>query len=135
MLARGPIFFGERYFGIHWVALATMSTLIGLSAILLGTLAKVAIATYHPFCDGRMVPWLARTQPVEWLVFAGCALAASGFLADVYLLLHWLTVGGAMENSAHIAFLITTLGVAGVTMALTGFVLKLLLDNLVDVRG
>ena len=48
ILALGPVTIGGHYFGIHFVALSSMATLIGLSAILLGTLAKVAIAIYHP---------------------------------------------------------------------------------------
>ena len=47
VLAGGPIRIGSHYFGIHFVALASMATLIGLSSILLGVLAKVAIAIYH----------------------------------------------------------------------------------------
>jgi hypothetical protein len=37
-----------------------------------------------------------------------------------------------MEQSAHFVFAITTACVAGVVMVLSGFVLKLLLDNLDD---
>ena len=121
-----------QYFGIHFVALATMATLIGLSAILLGVLAKVAIAIYHPVTRGRIVPWLKRGRPLEWLVCSGSALAVAGFSADVLLALKWLFVGGTMEQSVHLTFAITTACVAGVLMVLSGFVLKLLLDNVAD---
>lgn len=131
-LAAGPIEIGGQYFGIHFVALAAMATLIGLSAILLGMLAKVAIAIYHPVERGRIVPWLKRGRPLEWLVGSGAALAGAGFLADLLLALKWLFVGGPMEQSVHLTFLITTACVAGVFMILSGFVLKLLLDNLDD---
>jgi hypothetical protein len=47
MLATGPVTIAGQYFGIHFVALSSMATLIGLCAILLGALAKVAIAIYH----------------------------------------------------------------------------------------
>lgn len=46
VLAGGPVTVAGQYFGIHFVALSAMATLIGLSAILLGMLAKVAIAIY-----------------------------------------------------------------------------------------
>lgn len=131
-LSSGPVEFAGQYFGIHFVALSTMSTLIGLSAILLGTLAKVAIATYHPVDGEVIVPWLARSQPVEWLVFVGAILAVVGFIADALLALQWIFVGGSMESTVHLSFVITTVCVAGVMMVLTGFVLKLLLDNLDD---
>ena len=130
VLARGPVTIAGQYFGIHWVALSTMATLIGLSAILLGTLAKVAIATYQPLSRGQLVPWLLRTRPVEALIATGAGLAGLGILADGWLALHWLLVGGGMEASVHLAFILTTACVAGVTMVLAGFVLKLLLDNL-----
>lgn len=130
ILATGPVRIGGWYFGIHFVALSAMATLIGLSAILFGMLAKVAIAIYHPVHGGRIVPWLMRGRPLEWLVFSGGVLAVAGFVADVLLALHWIFIGGPMEQSVHLTFVITTACVAGMSMVLSGFVLKLLLDNL-----
>lgn len=132
VLARGPVTIGGQYFGIHFVAASTMATLMGLSAILLGTLAKVAIAIYHPDHQGRVVPWLKRGRPLEWLVSLGGVLALSGAIGEVLLAFRWLFVGGAMEQTVHLTFVITTACVAGVMMVLSGFVLKLLLDNLSD---
>ena len=130
VLAAGPVTIRGQYFGIHFVALSTMATLIGLSAILLGMLAKVAIAIYHPTPNGRVVPWLRKGRPLEWLVGFGGLLAVAALAADVLLAFKWLLVGGPMEQSIHLTFLITTACVAGVLMLLSGFVLKLLLDNL-----
>ena len=134
-LATGPIVVGGQYFGIHFVAFAAMATLIGLSAILLGMLAKVAIAIYQPADGSRIVSWLKRGSPLEWLVGSGGAIAAAGFAADALLALKWIFIGGPMEHSVHLAFAITTACVAGVFMVLSGFVLKLLLDNLDDNHG
>ena len=130
LLAGGPIEVSGYYFGIHFVALATMATLIGLMSILLGMLAKVAIAIYHPVPGGRVVPWLKRAHPLEWLVFSGAFLAILGFSADLLLAFQWIFIGGSMEQSVHAVFVISTVCIAGVFMVLTGFVLKLLLDNL-----
>jgi glycosyltransferase involved in cell wall biosynthesis len=134
-LARGPVVAGGRYFGIHFVALSAMASLIGLSAILLGMLAKVAIAIYHPEHKGRVVPWLKRGRPLEWLVLSGGLLTVAGFAADALLAFKWIFVGGPMEQSVHLVFVTTTASVAGVMMVLSGFVLKLLLDNLDDRHG
>ena len=134
-LALGPVTIGGHYFGIHFVALSSMATLIGLSAILLGALAKVAIAIYHPTSRGRVVPWLKRGRPLEWLVGGGALIAAGAIGADALLAFKWIFVGGPMEESIHLTFAITTACVAGVMMAMTGFVLKLLLDNLDDGHG
>ena len=134
-LADGPVTLGAHYFGIHFVALSSMATLIGLSAILLGALAKVAIAIYHPTDTGRVVPWLKRGRPLEWLVGIGGLLTLAAFGADALLAFKWIFVGGAMEQSVHLAFAITTASVAGVMMVLSGFVLKLLLDNLDERHG
>ncbi len=134
-LSAGPITVGQTYFGIHFVALAAMATLIGLSAILLGTLAKVAIATYHPTGARRMVDWIARGRPLEWLVISGGLLAGGGFIANLLLAFRWIFIGGSMEDSVHMSFAIMTACVAGVIMMLTGFVLKLLIDNLDLQRG
>jgi hypothetical protein len=134
-LSGGPVTVGGRYFGIHFVALSSMATLIGLSAILLGMLAKVAIAIYHPAPKGRVVPWLKRGRPLEWLVGGGGLLTLAALTADALLAFKWMFVGGPMEQSVHLTFAITTACVAGVMMVLTGFVLKLLLDNLDDPHG
>jgi hypothetical protein len=130
VLSGGPVTVGGHYFGIHFVALFAMSTLIGLSAILLGTLAKVAIAIYHPTDGGRVVPWLKRGRPLEGLVGAGGLLTVTALCADVLLAFRWVFLGGPMEQSVHLVFAITTASVAGVIMILSSFVLKLLLDSL-----
>lgn len=132
LLAGGPVELFGQYFGIHFVALGSMMTLTGLCAILLGTLAKVAIAAYHPSPRGRIVPFLKRGNPLEWLVGGGTLLTAVSLIADLLLAFRWIFVGGPMEQSVHLSFVITTACVAGVFMALSGFVLKLLLDNLGD---
>lgn len=134
-LSGGPITIGGQYFGIHFVALSAMATLIGLSAILLGMLAKVAIAIYHPAPRGRVVPWLKKGRPLEWLVGFGGLLTVAALTADALLAFKWLFVGGPMEQSVHLSFAITTACVAGVMTMLSGFVLKLLLDNLSDGHG
>jgi hypothetical protein len=132
VLSGGPITVGDQYFGIHFVALSSMATLIGLSAILLGMLAKVAIAIYHPTPRGRVVPWLKKGRPLEWLVGFGGLLTVVALTADALLAFKWLFVGGPMEQSVHLSFAITTACVAGVMTVLSGFVLKLLLDSLDD---
>lgn len=130
LLAAGPIEVNGHYFGVHFVALATMSTLIGLIAILLGVLAKVAIAIYHPGTESWLITWLMRSHPLEWLVFCGAALAVAAFCADLLLAFRWIFISGSMEQSVHIVFVISTACIAGVLMVLTGFVLQLLLDSL-----
>jgi hypothetical protein len=131
-LSGGPITVGGQYFGIHFVALSSMATLIGLSAILLGMLAKVAIAIYQPTPRGRVVPWLKKGRPLEWLLGVGALLTVIALAADALLAFKWLYVGGPMEQTVHLSFAITTACVAGVVMMLSGFVLKLLLDSLQD---
>jgi len=131
-LASGPKTVGGHYFGTHFVALASMLSLIGLNAILLGVLAKVAIATYHPIPGGRLVPRLRRHRSVEILVFLGVVLGGLGFAIDLALAFRWIFSNGDMEETVHLAFVATTACVAGFSMILTAFVLKLLLDNLDD---
>lgn len=130
VLSGGPIRIGSVYLGTHFVALATMMTLIGLNAILLGALAKVAIATYHPMPETGLVRWLRAGNPIEYLVFIGSFLGVVGLLIDVALVFRWVLIGGNMERTVHLAFVTTTACVAGFTMVFAGFLLKLLLDNL-----
>jgi hypothetical protein len=65
----------------------------------------------------------------------GGLITVAGFGADSLLAFRWLFVGGPMEQSVHLVFAITTACVAGVVMVLSGFVLKLLLDNLAGDDG
>ena len=97
-LAQGPVTVAGQYFGIHFMALSSMATLIGLSAILLGTLAKVAIAIYHPTGAARVVPWLQRGRPLEFLVGSGGLLTVAALAADAMIAFKWIFVGGAMEQ-------------------------------------
>jgi hypothetical protein len=131
-LARGPVRVGRHYVGIHFVALSATAALVGLCAILLGMLAKVAIAIYHPGQQGRVVRWLKRARSLEWLVSIGGLLTLCGFAADALLAFKWLFIGGPMERSVHLSFAITTACVAGIMMVMSGFVLKLLLDCVDD---
>ncbi len=133
LLASGPIWVGGLYMGPHFLAFASMATLVGLFAMLLGVLAKVAIAIYHPVPDRTgVVPWLKRGRPLEGLLLAGGVLAVSGLAVNLALVFRWLFASGAMERTVHLAFVTTTVTVAGFAMILVGFVLKLLLDNLGD---
>lgn len=134
-LSGGPVYVNGQYFGIHFVALSSMATLIGLCAILLGAMAKIAIAIYQPSDRERIVPWLRRGRPLEWLLSTGAVLTLSGLAVEALLAYQWLFVGGSMERSVHLTFAITTACVAGVVMGLSGFVLKLLLDNLDERHG
>lgn len=134
-LSGGPVSLGGHYFGTHFVALATMMTLTGLTAILLGVLAKLAIAAYQPVEQVRFIPWLKRGRPLEWLLVAGSGLGLAGLSVDIALMFKWVVVGGSMEQTVHLAFVSTTACVAGFMMILTGFVLKLLLDILEHPHG
>lgn len=129
-LAGGPVTIGGQYFGIHFVALASMMTLVGLNAILLGVLAKVTIATSHPIVGERLVTRLRNGRPVEGLIFGGGGVGLAGLAIYVALTFRWLFIDQPMEESVHVVFLATTACVAGFAMILTGFVLKLLLDHL-----
>ena len=135
VLARGPVTIAGQYFGIHFVAFSAMASLIGLAAILLGMLAKVAIAIYQPTEETRVVRLLKRGRPLEWLVGTGSLLAAAALVGEALLAFKWLFVGGPMEQSVHLTFVITTACVAGVVMVLSAFVLKLLLDSVDDRHG
>lgn len=133
LLSRGPVHIAGQYLGIHFVAAASMATLIGLAAILLGMLAKVAIAIYHPESVSKIVLALKQGSPLEWMVGAGSLAAVTGFATEIVLAFRWLFIGGSMEATTHLSFVATTACVAGVMTVLAAFVLKLLLDSLGEI--
>lgn len=131
-LAQGPISLWGQYLGIHFVAAGSMLTLIGASAVLLGMIAKVGIAIYHPDAAGRVVPYLKRKRPLEWMISIGGTLIALGSAGNTVLIAKWLLVGGSMERTVHFSFVVTTVLVTGVLILLSSFVLKILLDTVND---
>ena len=126
VLASGPITLGGHYFGIHFLALGCLLTLLGYNVINLGLFAKVIVMRGQ----SRLSDWARNGFTLERGLLTGLAIAAIGVAVDVRLLLRWLAPGaGDMSDSVHPVFVATLAIVVGVNVMFSSFLLSLMLSE------
>ena len=130
MLASGPAQIGGFSFGIHFLALASLFTLLGANIIGFALLARLINAGRKPIRQrsafGRMLGWFT----LERGLIIGGLFAAAGLAADAWLLAEWLASGfGDMENTVHLAFVATTIMLLGVNAIFASFLFNMLREE------
>jgi glycosyltransferase involved in cell wall biosynthesis len=126
VLAQGPFSVGSLYFGIHFLALGGLLALMGMNVLMLGVLAKLAIAQMYPNLSSRTARWVLNRFRLEWGLVAGAVMVVAGGVMDLAILLRWLGSEGApQEDTVHAAFVATTAMVAGVNLIFFSFLLNL----------
>lgn len=111
-LLLGPIRVFGHYVGIHWLALGCLLTLLGFQVVSMGAFAKTFAMNESFEMRGPAFTRLVNWFTLEIGVAIGLLLIFLGFLADLSILVTWLTRGGGEMGSAH------TVIVASTTMAL-----------------
>lgn len=130
LLGSGPISFGPISLGIHWLALGSMLTLTGLSLLLSGTLAKIAIQRTHPAVKSRVAVWATSRFRVEEGVIVGSVAVVCGSLILLAVLLGFIASGGGpSETTVHPTIAAATMIVAGVQIWLSSFLLRLFAEE------
>ena len=130
LLATGPTTVFGHFLGPHFLALGSLLTLAGFNVLSLGILAKVILARKHPSQTGRIVRWANGPRAMETCLVAGVACAAAGFAIDVAILVRWLSEPlRPMDDTVHPAIVATTLIVLGINLAVTAFILNLLVTE------
>jgi glycosyltransferase involved in cell wall biosynthesis len=125
-LAGGPITIGEKYFGIHFIALGCVLTLTGFNIMHLGVIAKVIAASQLALSDSRLSRWALHAFTLEGGLIAGLIMLLAGVGIDVWILWQWLAQGGgAQEGTIHIAFAATLLTVLGINIMFSSFLLSM----------
>jgi len=129
-LASGPAQIGGFSFGIHFLALASLFTLLGANIIGFALLARLINAGRKPIRQrsafGRMLDWFT----LERGLIIGGLFAAAGLAADAWLLAEWLASGfGDMENTVHLAFVATTIMLLGVNAIFASFLFNMLREE------
>lgn len=129
-LASGPAQIGGFSFGIHFLALASLFTLLGANVIGFALLARLINAGRKPIRQrsafGRMLDWFT----LERGLIIGGLFAAAGLAADAWLLAEWLASGfGDMENTVHLAFVATTIMLLGVNAIFASFLFNMLREE------
>lgn len=132
-LINGPITVAGFYMGIHFLALGLLLTIVGMSIISQGLIAKVYLAGQSPgYKTGhknRVVNWLNRHYTLERGILLGGSFFLAGFITDAYLLYRWLAIEGPMKSSIHLAFVGTGLVAIGITIIFSSFLVGLFLSD------
>lgn len=130
LLAPGPAQVGGFTLGIHFLALASLFTLLGANIIGFALLARLINAGRKPIRAGSIFGRLLSWFTLERGLITGGLLAAAGVAADVWLLAKWLSSGfGGMENTVHFAFVATTILLLGVNAVFASFLFNMLRDE------
>ncbi|MGH8260577.1 MAG: glycosyltransferase family 2 protein [Steroidobacteraceae bacterium] len=126
-LARGPITTAGFYLGIHFLALASLLTLLGFNIINLGVLAKTLMARRYPGIRSRIAELVTRRFALEAGLLAGLFLTALGTAIDIGIAAKWISrFGSPMLGTVHLAFVATTALLLGLNLVFSSFLLNLI---------
>ncbi len=130
LLATGPVNMGGHYFGIHFLALGSMLTLVGFNIMNLGILAKVIALQHLPSLESRLTRWALNRFTLESGVALGSIMVVLGLVIDASLLYRWLAAAGQpMEDSVHVGFVATLSIVLGLNIIFSSFLLSMLVNE------
>jgi glycosyltransferase involved in cell wall biosynthesis len=130
VLASGPVQIGSFNLGIHFLALASLLTLLGANIVGFGLLARLINARRNPIransAFGRLLSWFT----LERGLIIGGAFALVGLSIDLWLLIEWIASGfGDMAGTVHLAFVATAIMLLGVNAAFASFLFNMLRDE------
>lgn len=130
LLAFGPFERNGYYLGIHFLALGSLLTLVGLNIFNCGVLAKTLMARRYEGMRSRLVDWVHRGFSLELGLIAGALLALTGIAVDGTILFRWLNhIGEPMQETVHLAFVAGTMVVIGVNLLFNSFLLSMILKE------
>lgn len=130
LLAGGPVHVAGFYVGVHFLALASMLTLVGFNILNLGVFAKAVMSQRYSGLRSRTVALLRSRYALEFGLVSGAVLIVAGLAFDASLLTKWLShLGTPMEETVHAAFVATTCVVLGLNLLFSSFLLNLILSQ------
>jgi glycosyltransferase involved in cell wall biosynthesis len=128
LLVSGPVQVAGQNFGIHYLALGAMLSLVGFNVINLGVLAKAFMAQRYASLQSRTLATLSRYFSLEGGLVLGTVLMLAGLATDAVILgIRLAHPGAAMEGTVHLAFVATTMVVLGLNLVFTSFLLAMVL--------
>lgn len=124
VLLRGATNVGGFYVGIHWLALGSLLSLLGVQVLFLGVFAK-AIASYFSFeTKGAVFTKFMTWFTLEIGIMVGSVLCFLGVASLAAILTVWLTRNMGHLGSSHTAFVAATMIVIGVQTIFSSFLLS-----------
>ena len=130
VLSGGPATIGGFRLGIHFLALASLLSLLGANVVGFGVLAKVCNASRCPIAPDSWMASLLRHFTLERGILAGGTLAIGGIAVDAAILVEWFARGRAdMGGTVHLAFVASTLVVLGINLVFGSFLLRMMQED------
>lgn len=130
LLASGPLVVGHAKLGIHFLALASMATLLGANVIGFGLLARVISARRNPIGPDSSFGRALKYFTLERALMTGGAAVLSGLAIDTWILVEWISRGyGDMAGTVHAAFVASTVFVLGVNGLFGAFLFNMAMDE------
>lgn len=126
-LAAGPITIAGKYFGIHYLALGGLLSLVGFNVLSMGLHCKVIISMRYPMAFTGTVEWVAKRFRLEHGLLLALVLGLAGATVLINVLLIWIDhPGREMQSTVHPVFAATQALALGANVAFSSFMLQLL---------
>ncbi|MCB0208236.1 MAG: glycosyltransferase family 2 protein [Anaerolineae bacterium] len=126
VLLGGPVHINGLYFGLHYMVLGSMITLIGFQIVSLGIYASVFSVTEHYARASNTVSMINRYFNLERGIGLGSLLFLIGVVINLYVVYVWLNQGFAGQLRIGETILAMTLMVIGVQTVFSSFFLSLM---------
>jgi len=126
LLALGPISLFGFYFGIHYLALACLLTLVGYNTLWIGVLAKSTVAQKFEVLKTPVISYFTDDFKLEYGLLSGAVLVIAGIVVDALIFMEWIAnISDPMDATIHPAFTATTIIAVGVSTIFNSFLLSL----------
>lgn len=129
-LAFGPLTLGGLYFGVHYLVLGSLLSVLGLTMLSFGLSAKTFAVSEHLLENGGWIAGFNRVFSLERGLATGGVLALVGLVILVYILVQYIS-GVQLERfnqliHLHEAIAASTLMMMGAQVMASSFFLSLL---------
>jgi len=126
LLSLGPISLFGVYFGIHYLALACLLTLVGYNTLWIGIFAKTMVAQKFEILKTPVIRYFSESFRLEFGLLGGALLVVAGVVVDFLIFVEWISnIADPMDDTIHPAFAATTVIAIGVSTILNSFLLSL----------
>jgi glycosyltransferase involved in cell wall biosynthesis len=126
VLLAGPVRVGGFYFGIHWLTLGSLLTLLGFNIGCIGAFAKVYAMTRGFEKENPFLVGMLRYFRLETGLAVGAVLFLLGFLVDLAILITWIARDFGELGAQHSALVASTVMALGVQTIFASFFLSML---------
>ena len=127
ILIKGPVVIAGSYFGVHWLALGCLFSMLGFQVLSLGAFAKAFAMNESIDMGGRVFNKLLDWFSLEAGIIIGTAMMVVGLGADAAILVTWLARDMGYMGSTHAVFVATTVTAVGCQIVFSSFFLAMVM--------